>query len=302
MKERLRNKIAVVGFLLPNFLGFLAFTAGPVLFAVGLAFCSWDLVGRPRFVGLANFSELLGFHATVEGWRPNDPHFWKYLYNTLFLMLMLPVNILGSLGLALVINQKLRGTYLYRLVFFLPSILSGVAIFYLWRWMYNPQLGLINSVLGSVGIAGPNWLSDPRWAKPALMLMGSWLSIGGTSMILYLAALQNVSAELTEAAAIDGADRWQRFRHVIWPSVAPVTFFILTMGLIYGFQSGFETAYIMTGGGPFGTTTTLGYYVYNKAYVEFEMGYSAAVACVMFVIVFMVTLVNWKLNGKKMAL
>lgn len=286
-------------FLLPNFLGFLAFTAWPVLAAVLLAFTAWDLVSSPQWVGFQNFSDLLGFTRTSEGIKANDPLFWKYLYNTVFLMLMLPVNIMGSLALAMLLNRKLKGATFYRLAFFLPSILSGVAIFYLWRWMYNPDFGLVNSILASVGISGPGWLTNPSWAKPALMVMGSWISIGGTSMILYFAALQNVPAELHEAAAIDGAGVWAQFLHITWPSVAPVTFFILTMGLIHGFQAGFEMAYIMTGGGPFGATTTLGFYIYDKAYVQFEMGYAAAIACVMFVLVLGVTLLNWKFGKGK---
>jgi multiple sugar transport system permease protein len=133
------------------------------------------------------------------------------------------------------------------------------------------------------------------------MIMGAWLSVGGTSMVLYLAALQNVSRELYEAAEIDGANHWHQFLNITWPSVSPVTFFILTMGLIGGFQSGFEAAYIMTGGGPFdpyGATTTIGFYIYSKAYVNFEMGYASAIACVLFVIVLGITLLNWK-HGKK---
>jgi multiple sugar transport system permease protein len=130
------------------------------------------------------------------------------------------------------------------------------------------------------------------------MLMGCWLAAGGTSMVLYLAALQNVPLELYEAAHIDGANAWQRFRQITWPSVAPVTFFIVTMGLIHGFQSGFEAAYIMTGGGPYGATTTIGYYIYRMAYVNFEMGYAAAIACVLFVLVLAITLFNWR-RGKE---
>lgn len=284
-------------FLLPNLLGFLLFTAWPVVASLLLAFCSWDLLTPPRWIGFSNFTRLLGFHHDGAGWAANDPLFWQYLGNTLFMMLNLPVNLIGSLGLAMLLNQKLRGTYAYRLVYFLPSILAGVPIYYLWRWIYNPNHGLLNSLLGIIGIDGPDWLGSALWAKPALMLMGSWLAIGGSGMILYLAALQGVPKELHEAAHIDGANAWQRFRLVTWPAVMPVTFFIFTMGIIYGLQSGLDSAYIMTAGGPNGTTTTLGFYIYQKAYLRFEMGYASALTGVLFTLVLGMTLINWR-RGK----
>ncbi len=291
---------AALCFLLPNLIGFLIFTAWPVIASLALSLTTWDLLTPPRWAGLGNYMELLGFHHTVEGLRANDPDFWKYLGNTLFLMLVIPVNMAGALGLALALNRKMRFSYVYRVIFFLPSILGGVAIFYLWRWMYNPDFGLINAALSTLGLEGPRWLTDPVWAKPALMVMGVWLGVGGGSMILYLAALQGVPTDLYEAAEIDGAGAWQKFRVVTWPSVMPVTFFIFTMALIGGFQSGFDMAYIMTGGGPFGSTTTIGYYIYTKAYVLFEMGYASAVAYVLFVIVLTVTLLNWKKGGNQL--
>ena len=287
-------------FLLPNVAGFLVFTAWPVIASLLLSFSSWDLLSAPRFVGGANFVNLLGFHRDLAagGWRANDPEFWKYLGNTFFILMALPVNMAASLALALVLNRPLRFVYLYRLVFFLPSILSGVAIFYLWRWMYNPDFGLVNAVLRTIGLPAPHWLTDPRTSKPALMLMGTWLAVGGSGMILYLAALQSVPSELYEAAQIDGAGGWVQFRVITWPSLAPVTFFILTIGLIGGLQGGFDSAYIMTGGGPFGATTTLGYYIYNKAYVFFEMGYASAVAWVLFFLVLTMTLLNWRFGRR----
>ncbi len=291
---------AALCFLLPNLIGFLLFTAWPVVASLGLSFTSWDLLTPPRWVGLDNYVELLGFHQSAEGLRANDPNFWKYLGNTLFLMLVIPVNMAGSLALALALNRKIRFSHFYRVIFFLPSILAGVAIFYLWRWMYNPDFGLINAALAGLGIEGPRWLVDPFWAKPALMMMSVWLGVGGGSMILDLAALQGVPQELYEAAEIDGAGAWRKFWVVTWPSVMPVTFFIFTMALIGGFQSGFDMAYIMTGGGPFGSTTTIGYYIYTKAYVFFEMGYASAVAYVLFVIVLGVTLLSWKRGGHQL--
>ena len=296
-RERRNRRIALC-FLLPNLIGFLAFTLWPVIAALGLSFTSWDLLTPPRWVGVDNFRQLLGFHRDVGGWVANDPLFWQYLRNTFFLMLGLPINMAGSLWLALLLNRKLRGTYLYRLVFFFPSILSGVAIFYLWRWIYNTDYGLLNTLLATLGIDGPNWLGSTRWAKPALMLMGTWMSVGGTSMILYLAALQNVPKELHEAAHVDGANAWQRFWIVTWPSIMPVTFFIFTMGLIHGLQSGFDSAFIMTGGGPNGATTTIGFYIYQKAYLRFEMGYASAVAWVLFLLILAFTLLNWRRGGR----
>jgi multiple sugar transport system permease protein len=301
-REAMRKKIRLTGlgvaltFLLPNFLGFLAFTAWPLIASFLMSFTSWDLLNPPRWVGLSNFVDLLGFHKSPDGWKANDPLFWKYFGNTLFFLIGLPINMVISLLLAVALNQNLRFTYVYRLIFFLPSILAGVAIFYLWRFIYNPQFGPINSLLAQIGIAGPDWLASPLWAKPALMLMGSWAAIGGTGMILYLAALQGVPKELYEAAEIDGAGFVHKFFTITWPSVAPVTFFILTMGLIHGLQSGFDAAYIMTGGGPYGSTTTLGYYIYRKAYELFEMGYASAIAWVLFALIFTLTALNWKRN------
>lgn len=286
-------------FLLPNFLGFLLFTLWPILASFALSFCSWDLLTPIRFVGWSNFVNLLGFIHSERGWEALDANFWKFLWNTLFMMLNLPINMAGSLALAMLLNRKLAGSTIYRLIFHLPHIVAGVAVFYLWRWMFNADYGLINTCLARIGIIGPKWLTDAFWSKPALMLVSSWLSIGGTSMILYLAALQGVSKDLLEASEIDGANAWQRFRAVTWPAVQPVTFFILTLGLIHGFQSGFEMAYVMTGGGPYGETTTLGYYIYSKAYVHFQMGYASAIAWVLFFLVFLITLINWKFGPSR---
>ena len=296
-RER-KNFRTALWFLLPNLTGFCLFTVWPVAAALLISFTSWDLLSPPRWVGLKNFIDLLGFHGGTNGWAANDPRFWQYLGNTLFMMLALPLNMAGSLALALLLNRKIKGAYFYRLVFFFPSVLSGVAIFYLWRWLYNPDFGLVNVLLSRLGLEGPNWLASVRWAKPALMLMGSWMAVGGTNMVLYLAALQQVSPELQDAAQIDGANPWQRFRVVTWPAVMPVTFFIFTMGIIYGLQSGFDSAYIMTQGGPNGSTTTIGYYIYSLAYLNFQMGYASTVAWVLFALVLGITIANWKRSGR----
>jgi multiple sugar transport system permease protein len=297
-RSRRHLRVALI-FLLPNFLGFLLFTAGPVLVSLGLSFTSWDLLQPPRWIGLDNFIRLLGFRLSVEGWKANDPEFWKYLGNTLFLMLGLPLNSAASLGLALLLQGKLRFRSAYRFVLYLPSVVSGVAIYYLWRWIFNPDYGLLNTALAWIGVEGPAWLTSIFWSKPALILMGLWISAGGQAMVLYLAALSQVSPELYEAAEMDGAGKWARFRAITWPALAPVTFFILTMGMIGGLQGGFEAAYVMTGGGPFGATTTLGYQIYNLAYVHFQMGYAATLAWTLFLIVLGVTLLQWRFGSRE---
>ncbi len=251
-----------------------------------------------KWIGFENFFRLLWFH--YEGGLPiaNDPLFWKYLGNTGFLMLVIPFSMAGSLLLAIIMNQRLKGIVFFRTVYFLPSISAGVALFMLWRWIYNPDFGLLNSFLAKLGIIGPAWLSSIAWAKPALMIMGFWTAIGGYNMILYLAGLQGIDPGLYEAASIDGANSWQKFRNVTWPMLSPTTFFVFIMSVIGGFQGGFQAAYIMTGGGPAGATTTISYYIYNNAYQWFKMGYAASIAWVLFILVFCVTILNWKVGGK----
>jgi multiple sugar transport system permease protein len=182
-------------------------------------------------------------------------------------------------------------------VYFLPSILYGVAIFYLWKYMFEPNYGLFNALLERAGLPPLRWIEDARLAKPALILMMLWLSIGGSSMIIYLAALQGVPDELHEAARMDGANRWQQFRNVTWPALRPATFFIVTMGLIANLQWNFDVAYIMTDGGPYGSTTTLVFYLYLKAYRFFEMGYASAIAWIIFAITLAMTILARRRGG-----
>lgn len=457
-----RNKLAILGFLAPNFFGFAAFLIFPVLLSLYMAFTNWSLkpaVGL-EFVGLRNFSDLLWVRplttwsavvlpyvaaalglavgmlwllwsvvthargariaglivtttgvaalaiaswrgapqgvwiaglaavlcglvtATREGsdWRagvaaapalllalsagilfllqgpmwtayePRDLRFWQYFYNTIYLMLGLPVAVLGALGFALLLNQPLptgplRGRMVgaalclacgvvtvvigwqvftpdaavlggvlwliaalglafnvvaFRTVFYLPTFTAGVALMILWKALYNPNTGPINKafegfmeVLGH-DVLGPEWLQSVAWAKPALIIMGIWIGIGGMNMLLYLAALSNLPQHLIDAAQVDGAGRWARLRHVIWPQLAPTTFFIAIMSVIGGLQGGFEQARVMTLGGPAGSTTTLSYYIYNKAFLELDLGYAAAISWILFAIIFIATAINWQ--------
>ncbi len=292
-------------FLLPNILGFLAFTALPVIASFALSFFDWDIISwPPKFVWFNNYIRLLGWHYELGHLIPHDPLFWKYTWNTLFLMFAIPFNTMGSLALAIVLNRRLRGLVVFRTLVFLPSISSAVAVALLWGWLYNPQFGLVNYAIESIGtllklhLTGPQWLSDPSWAKPALMLMGFWTLVGGMNMIYFLAALQGIPHELYEAAEIDGAGAWKTFWNVTWPMLSPTTFFILTMSIIGGFQGGFLGAYILTRGGPNGSTTTLEYYIFNNLYAYQHAGYAAAVAWLLFMAVLGVTIVHWKRSGK----
>lgn len=186
----------------------------------------------------------------------------------------------------------------FRTIFYLPSFTSGVALMILWKALYNPQTGPINSVLGMLtGLPAselPQWLASIELAKPSLMIMGFWTAVGGTNMLLYLAALSNVPVELGEAAEIDGANRWQRFVHVTWPQLAPTTFFISIVSIIGGLQGGFEQARVMTGGGPAGATTTLSYYIYTVGFQDLNFGYAAAISWVLFAMLFCITAFNWR--------
>ena len=318
MRSRASQRRAVITalcFLLPNFVGFVVFTLGPVVFSFGAAFTNWNLMRTVsfRWVGFENFVKLF-----------SDPEFWLFSINTAYLMLGMPVAIAASLFLAVLLNQKLRGIVAYRTMFYLPSFTSGVALLILWKALYNPNFGPINvileTVLGWVGVTHvelPTWLASTKnllalsaekieiatqqfglGARDAIIIMGIWTAAGGGNMLLYLAGISNIPQELYEAAAIDGAGRWAQFRHVTWPQLAPTTFFIVIMSFIGGLQGGFEQARVMTLGGPAGTTTTLSYYIYTKAFEEFQIGYASAVAWVLFLLVFVITLINWRFGSR----
>ncbi|SDT94081.1 carbohydrate ABC transporter membrane protein 1, CUT1 family [Verrucomicrobium sp. GAS474] len=288
--------LTALPFLLPNLLGFFLFTLGPVAVSLGMAFTDWDLTrnnalsGVPiSWVGIDNFKRLLSGAEAVP--------FWHYLGNTLFLMLGLPVSIVGSLVLALCLDRHAPLRTFFRTVYYLPSITAGVALLLLWKALLRPEGGLVNQVLHAVGLPEPAWLASVVWAKPALMLITIWGAIGGSNMILFLAGLSQIPEELREAAVIDGANGWQRFRHVTWPQLAPVTFFIVILSMIGGLQGGFEQAQILTQGGPAGSTTTLSYFIYQKGFQEFQLGLASAIAWVLFLIVFSCTALQWKFGN-----
>lgn len=291
MTRRENNWPVALAFLAPNFLGFMVFMFLPIVFSLIMAFTNWQMTETMplEFVGLDNFKDLL-----------TDTRFWGFFGNTLYLMMGIPVAIAGSLLLAVILSRDLKGIVVYRTMFYLPTITSGVALFIMWKAIFNPEFGPLNVMLGGVfsalglDVKLPDWLLSIAWAKPAIMLMGVWTAIGGTNMLLYLAGISNIPPELYAAAEIDGAGGWAKFRYVTWPQLLPTTFFIVVMSCIGGLQGGFEQARVMTQGGPAESTVTLGYYIYMKGFEEYQLGYASAIAWIMFVLIFAMTLLNWK--------
>jgi len=280
----LRREETIAGylFLIPNFLGFLIFSALPILAAFALSFTIWDLAEAPRFAGLENYRTLI-----------QDTLVWKTLFNTFYYSFVaVPTGVFIAFWLAYLMNRQIRGMVFFRTIYFLPSITLSVAVAVVWRWLYHPDLGLFNYLLSAVGITGPNWLFSSTWAMPALIIMGNWQGIG-YAMLIFLAGLQSVPQEYYEAATIDGANEWQRLRYITIPMLSPTTFFILVTSLIGAFQ-GFDQFYIMTRGGPAFATTTLVLYIYNNAFGFFKMGYAAALAAVLFACILVMTIVQWR--------
>ena len=271
-----------LAFVGPMVLGLLVLTYGPVLYSFYLSFTRGDFISSPVWIGLSNYSRAL-----------HDEVFWKSLSNTAYYVVgSVPIGIALSLLLALAMNQKLRGIIFYRAIFFLPTITSSVAVSVMWMWMYNPQFGVFNTLLDHVGIRGPGWLGSPEWAMPAIIIMSVWRGLG-YDMLLFLAGLQGIPDSLYEAAEIDGAGSWHRFLHVTFPLLSPTTFMIAVLSVIGGFQV-FEYSYVMTQGGPLYSTYTIVLMVYNMAFVTFEVGYAAALSYVLFAIILVLTIVQFK--------
>jgi multiple sugar transport system permease protein len=270
-------------FISPWLVGFILFTAGPVMASFVLSFFRWSLIRPPRFVGLQNYTTMF----------TQDPLFWQSLKVTVtYLITAVPLQMVFALLLAILLNQKVRMLPLFRTIFYLPSVVSGVAISVLWLWLYHPELGLINELLQYVGIQGPAWLISVRWALAAIIAMSLW-TVGGT-MIIFLAGLQDIPQELYEAAQLDGAGEVANFRHVTLPMLSPVIFFNLILGMIASFQT-FTQAYVMTNGGPVNATMFYALYLYLNAFNFLKMGYAAGLAWVMAAIIMALTLVQLKL-------
>jgi multiple sugar transport system permease protein len=284
--QRRREVIEAYLYLLPTFVGLILFSLGAIVVSVGISFTDWNILQPPHWVGLSNYVRLF-----------STPLNWQVFGNTLYYMgVIVPVGTALALGLALALNRGLRGIVLLRSLYFLPVISSTVAVSLVWGWLYNQQFGLINYLLSLVGITGPAWLADTRTAMPAVIIMSIWKGLG-YNMVIFLAGLQGIPQELYEAAKIDGAGAWAQFRYVTFPLVSPTTFFVVVLSTIAAFQV-FDQTYVMTGGGPAYSTTTLALFIYQNAFQWFHMGYAAALSYVLFAAVAVVTLVQFRVQGR----
>ncbi len=280
---------AGVLFALPWIVGFVVFMGGPIVFSLVISFCEYDVLSPGRWVGLANYRYLFG----------EDPVFWKSLGNTLYMLIGVPLGMGVSLGLAMLLNARVRGMSAWRTFFYLPAVMPAVAAALLWMWIFQPTHGLLNRLfemvglnwlLAHLGLRVPiQWLQNQATSKPSLILMGLWSA--GAGMIIWLAGLKGIPQHLYEAAEIDGAGPWRRFFHITLPMLSPYIFFNLLMGIINTLQQ-FQSAYIMTAGGPVDSTLFFGYHLFNNAFRYFRMGQASAMAWVMCVIVLIITAIQ----------
>lgn len=274
-------------FLSPWIIGFIVFGLYPMGMSFYYSLCRYDVLRIPQFIGLENYKDLF----------LNDTYFWISIWNTLiFTILRTPVSIIGSLLLAVLVNNAVKGVKLFRTIYFIPSIITGVSLSVLWMWMLNPQYGLVNIGLEFFGISGPLWLKSPDWSKPAMVLMGLW-SIGGGRMLVFLAALQGIPKNLYESVEIDGGSWWAKFRHITLPMLSPVIFMWTILDVIFSLQV-FTEAYVMTKGGPLNSTMFFNLYLYFKAFDDYSMGYASALAWVLLVITLLITLIQFKVSKR----
>ncbi|GHH68716.1 carbohydrate ABC transporter permease [Promicromonospora soli] len=283
--HRSENRWALA-FVAAPVIGYLLFTLYPVCFAVYASLTNWNGLGVMRFVGLDNYVKLL-----------SDANFLESLYNTFFYMIGIPIGLGMSLALAVAMNRKIVGLTAFRTIYYVPVISSLAAIAILWQWAYNGDFGLVNQALALVGIDGPNWLASTVWAKPAIILMAIWKGLG-YSMILYLAAIQSVPRSLYEAAQLDGANGWQRFRTITLPMVRPVTFFLVVTNVIGGAQIFTEINIMTPSGGPEYSTASAVWHIWRQAFRYQQMGYATAMAIVLGLLILIITLIQFSLNRR----
>jgi multiple sugar transport system permease protein len=272
-----RKALVVIAFLAPSLVALLAFSIGPMVGTLWVSVQEWNLIRPARFIGLGNYRDL---------WHDDD--FRRALRNTVYYLVgYLPLVVAGGFALALLVNRGLRGVNLFRGLYFLPVVTSWVVVSLLWRWLLNPSDGIVNWLLGRVGIDGPGWWTDRNWAMPSVILASAWKDLGFV-MVILLAGLQSIDPTLHEAATIDGAGAWRRLRSVTLPLLTPSLFFVVVISLINGFQV-FEQVWVMTDGGPAGASTVVVEQIVKNTFQYGRAGYAAAQSVVLFVIILIVT-------------
>ena len=284
-----REALVAYTLLFPWILGFVLFVAGPIVASLFLSLTSYNISQPPKFIGLSNFVRAF----------TQDPLFWGSLAKTfIYALVVVPTGVAGALLVAILLNQGLRLTSIYRALFFLPHLTPFVAAVFIWEWLLDPTFGFINNVIWLVSrTQGPGWLSSPDWAMPALILIAFWAIIGGDMMLIFLAGLQGVPQELYEVASLDGAGRWRRFWNITLPMISPTLFFNSILAVIGALQT-FTTAFVATGGGPSYATYFYALHIYNTAFSYTEMGYASALAWIFFIILIVFTFIQFRASNR----
>jgi len=289
-KSPLKAQRALWGYVLvlPWLLGLIIFIIGPIITSFYFSFTDFEGMGIPAWIGLANYQKAFF----------GDDLFWPSLARTFeYSLVVVPVGLLGSLVLAVLLNHGIKGTNVFRTIFFMPSLTPAVALALAWTWLFHPTVGPINLALGWVGIQGPGWLTDESWALPAVIVISLWASMGGNAMLIFLAGLQGVPESLMDAAEMDGAGRWEKFRNITLPMISPTLFFNLILGVI-GALKVFTLAFVATKGGPSYATWFIALHIYQQAFSYFRMGYGSALAWIFVVTLLIFTYVQLSLSRR----
>lgn len=273
-------------FVGPSLLGLVLFTLGPLLASLGISLTSWDLLTPPQYVGLANYTELIGSTEIRDA----------LLHTLLFIVIYLPAVLVLGLLFAVLLNRPLRGLQFYRTAFFMPVVSSWVAVSLMWKWLLNPAFGLVNYILSLAHLPQPGWWADPHWALPAVIIASIWKDIGFV-MVLLLAGLQGIGRQYYEAARIDGAGAWRCFLHITVPLLSPTIFFVVIISLINSFQV-FDQVWVMTGGGPGGASSVLVEQIVQNAFTFSRMGYASALSWLLFAIIFVITAIQFAIQKR----
>lgn len=281
-----RRRAVIVLFVAPSLVPLLLFTVGPMVASVGLSLLRWNLLKPPEFIGLDNYATLLG-----------DSDFREAVLHTLtYVIGYLPLVLVGGLVIALALHQRLRGLAVFRTIYFLPVVTSWVVVALMWRWLLDPKAGIVNYALDLIGIQGPGWYTDPGWAMPSVIIASAWKDLGFV-MVILLAGLQTIPQEYYEAASVDGAGRWTRFRHITLPLLSPSVFFVVVISLINNLQV-FDQVWVMTSGGPAGATSVIVERIVRNAFSYGQMGYAAAMSWVFFAVLLIITVIQFRLQRR----